>query len=375
MGMRASNVLRLGIKELRGLAADPVLLVMIFYMFTFAVYAMASGAKFEVENASIGVVDEDQSTLSRRIIGALLPPYFAPPVEIGANEIDPLMNSGRLIFVLEIPPKFEHDVLAGRRPTVQVNIDATAMTQAGNGASYLQNIIVKEAQSYAEHREGIAQLPINVAIRAAFNPNLRSEWFNSIMAVINNITMMAIILTGAALIREREHGTVEHLLVMPVKPAEIMLAKMWANGLVIVVAATLSLWFVVHMILDVALAGSIPLFVIGTILYQVSVSALGILLATFTTSMGQFGLLVVPVLVIFNLLSGSTTPMESMPLSLQYGMQLAPSTHFVSFAQAVLYRAAGIDIVWPQLVTLAAITTVFFGISLARFRIALMSAR
>jgi ABC-2 type transport system permease protein len=348
---------------------------MIVYMFTFAVYAMASGAKFEVENASIGVVDEDQSVLSRRIIGALLPPYFAPPVEIGANEIDPLMNSGRLIFVLEIPPKFEHDVLAGRRPAVQVNIDATAMTQAGNGASYLQNIIIKEAQSYAEHREGIAQLPINVAIRAAFNPNLRSEWFNSIMAVINNITMMAIILTGAALIREREHGTVEHLLVMPVRPTEIMLAKMWANGLVIVVAATLSLWFVVHMLLRVALAGSIPLFVIGTILYQVSVSALGILLATFTTSMGQFGLLVVPVLVIFNLLSGSTTPMESMPLLLQYGMQLAPSTHFVSFAQAVLYRAAGIDIVWPQLATLAAITTVFFGISLARFRTALMSTR
>ena len=375
MGMRASNVLRLGIKELRGLAADPVLLVMIVYMFTFAVYAMASGAKFEVENASIGVVDEDQSELSRRIIGALLPPYFAPPAEIGAHEIDPLMNSGRLIFVLEIPPKFEYDVLAGRRPTVQVNIDATAMTQAGNGASTLQNIIIKEVQSYAEHREGIAQLPLNVAIRAAFNPNLRSEWFNSIMAVINNITMMAIILTGAALIREREHGTVEHLLVMPVRPTEIMLAKMWANGLVIVVAATLSLWFVVHMILDVALAGSVPLFVIGTILYQVSVSALGILLATFTTSMGQFGLLVVPVLVIFNLLSGSTTPMESMPLALQYGMQLAPSTHFVSFAQAVLYRAAGIDIVWPQLVTLAAITTVFFGISLARFRTALMSAR
>ena len=375
MGIRLSNVFRLGIKELRGLAADPVLLILILYVFTFAVYAMASGAKFEVENASIGVVDEDQSQLSRRIISALLPPYFATPVEIGADQIDPLMNSGRLIFVIEIPPKFEFDVLARRQPTVQINIDATAMTQAGNGATYLQNIILKETLSYAEHREGIAEMPINLAIRAAFNPNLRSEWFNSIMAVINNITMLAIILTGAALIREREHGTVEHLLVMPVRPAEIMLAKMWANGLVIVVAAVLSLWFVVHMWLRVALVGSIPLFVLGTILYQVSVSALGILLATFATSMGQFGLLVTPVLVILNLLSGSTTPTESMPLSLQYIMQLAPTTHFVSFAQAVLYRAAGVDIVWPQLAVLAAITSVFFGVSLTRFRTALMTAR
>ena len=375
MGVHPSNVFRLGIKELRGLAADPVLLILILYVFTFAVYAMASGAKFEVENASIGVVDEDQSQLSRRIIGALLPPYFATPIEIGADQIDPLMNSGKLIFVIEIPPKFEFDVLAGRQPTVQINIDATAMTQAGNGATYLQNIIMKEALSYAEHREGIAEMPINLAIRAAFNPNLRSEWFNSIMAVINNITMLAIILTGAALIREREHGTVEHLLVMPVKPAEIMLAKMWANGLVIVVAAILSLWFVVHMWLRVELVGSIPLFVLGTILYQVSVSALGILLATFATSMGQFGLLVTPVLVILNLLSGSTTPMESMPLSLQYIMQLAPTTHFVGFAQAVLYRAAGVDVVWPQLAVLAAITSVFFGVSLTRFRTALMTAR
>jgi ABC-2 type transport system permease protein len=375
MSVRPSNVFRLGIKELRGLAADPVLLILIVYVFTFAVYSMASGAKFEVENASIGVVDEDQSELSRRIIGALLPPYFATPLEIGANEIDPMMNSGKLIFVIEIPPKFEFDVLAGRQPTTQINIDATAMTQAGNGATYLQNIIMKEALSFAEHREGVAAMPIRLAIRAAFNPNLRSEWFNSIMAVINNITMLAIILTGAALIREREHGTVEHLLVMPVRPAEIMLAKMWANGLVIVAAAILSLWFVVHMWLRVELVGSIPLFVLGTILYQVSVSALGILLATFATSMGQFGLLVTPVLVILNLLSGSTTPMESMPLSLQYIMQLAPTTHFVSFAQAVLYRAAGIDIVWPQLAVLAVITSVFFGVSLTRFRTALMAAR
>jgi ABC-2 type transport system permease protein len=370
MGLRPGNIFRLGVKELRGLAADPVLLLMILFVFTFAVYSM-SQVKFEVEDISIGVVDEDHSELSRRIIGALLPPYFAAPAEIGADEIDPSMNSGRLIFVLEIPPKFEYDVLAGRRPTVQINVDATAMTQAGNGAAYLQNIIAQETLSYAGRREASMALPINLIVRTRFNPNLRTEWFNSIMAVINNITLLVIVLTGAALLREREHGTVEHLLVMPVRPPEIMIAKIWANGLVVVSAAAASLWLVVHEVIGVPLAGSMVLFVAGTILYQISVGALGILLATFTASMGQFGLLLIPVVTVLDLLSGSTTPMESIPSWLQHIMQCAPTTHFVAFAQAVLYRAAGLDIVLPQLLALAGFTIVFFGVSLTRFRTAI----
>jgi len=370
MGLRPGNTFRLGIKELRGLAADPVLLFMILFVFTFAVFSM-SQVKFEVEDISIGVVDEDQSELSRRIIGALLLPYFAAPVEIGANEIDPSMNSGRLIFVLEIPPKFEYDVLAGQRPTVQINVDATAMTQAGNGATYLQNIIAQETLSYAGRREVSMALPINLVVRARFNPNLRTEWFNSIMAVINNITLLVVVLTGSALLREREHGTVEHLLVMPVRPTEIMIAKIWANGLVVVSAAAASLWLVVHEVIGVPLAGSMVLFVAGTILYQISVGALGILLATFTASMGQFGLLLIPVVTVLDLLSGSTTPMESIPPWLQDVMQFTPTTHFVAFAQAVLYRAATLDIVWPQLLALAGFTIVFFGVSLKRFRTAI----
>jgi len=373
MALRLANVFRLGIKELYSLRADPILLVMIVYAFTLAVHAQATGAKTEVLNVAVGIVDEDDSELSRRIAGAILEPQFRPAVQLTPNEIDPGMNSGRFVFVLEVPPKFEFDVLAGRSPTVQIDVDATALTQAGVGASYLQNIVEQEALGYLQHREGTIISPINFVVRTAFNPNHKSEWFLAIMAVINDITMLAIVLTGSALIREREHGTVEHLLVMPVRPAEIMIAKVWANGLVIVAVAILSLWFVVHGVLRVPLAGSMLLFLAGTVLYQISVGSLGILLATFTGTMGQFGLLVIPVLVILNLLSGSATPMESMPTWLQNAMQFMPTTQFVSFAQALLYRAAGLDIVWPQLAALAAITIVFFGVSLMRFRTTIAS--
>ena len=221
---------------------------------------------------------------------------------------------------------------------MQINADATAVAQAGNGAAYLQQIIDQQVQTYATRAGGTANPPVNLAVRVMFNPNLKSEWFTSVMQVINNITMLSIILTGAALIREREHGTIEHLLAMPVTPSEIMLSKIWANGLVILVAALLSMKLVVQLWLQVPIAGSLVLFMAGAVVYAFSVTSMGILLATFTTSMGQFGLLVIPVLVILQMLSGSATPMETMPVWLQNAMQIFPTPHFVSFSQAVLYR-------------------------------------
>jgi ABC-2 type transport system permease protein len=211
-------------------------------------------------------------------------------------------------------------------------------------------------------------LPINLVVRTKFNPNSESVWYSSIMQVINNITMLSVILCGAALIREREQGTIEHLLVMPVTPIDIMLSKIWANGLVIVVAALLSCIVIVGWLLQVPIAGSITLFIVGAVAYQFSVNALGILLATFTTSMQQFGLLVLPILIAMNLLSGSKTPLESMPDWLQTVMQIAPSTHFVGFAQAVLYRAADLTVVWPKLLAMAVIGVLFFAVALLRFR-------
>lgn len=366
--MRVQTIFWLGVKEMHSLRADPILLILIVYMFTYAVYAVATGARTEVLHAAVGIVDEDHSELSRRIGAAILPPYFKPPAAITPRDIDPLMNAGQLAFAIELPPRLELDVLAGRRPTVQINVDATAMTQAGNGAAYLQAIISREVSSFASRREGTSVQPVNLVIRSRFNPNMHSEWFTSVMEVINNITMLSVILTGAALIREREHGTVEHLLVMPVTPAEIMLAKIWANGLVIVVTSLLSLWLVVGGVLKVPIAGSMVLFAAGTILYQVSAAALGILLATLTGTMGQFGLLILPVLILLTLLSGSSTPMESMPVWLQTVMQAAPTPHFVSFSQAVLYRGAGLESVWPQLVLISGIGAAFFAVALARFR-------
>ncbi|GJE71306.1 Inner membrane transport permease YhhJ [Methylorubrum podarium] len=284
-------------------------------------------------------------------------------------EIDPAMDTGRLVFVVELPPRLQKDVLSGRPAEVQLGVDATAMTQAGNGSIYIQSIIAQEVARFAARSDLTDVAPVQVVTRAKFNPNLQTSWFTSVMQVINNITLLTVILTGAALIREREQGTVEHLLVMPLVPVEIMLAKVVANGLVILVGAGFSLVVVVEWWLGVPIAGSIPLFLFGACLYALAVAALGILLGTIASSMGQFGLLVIPILLLMQLLSGSSTPMESMPFWLQILVQtVSPTPHFVAFAQAVLYRGAGPSVVWPQLLALIALGTVYFAFALVRFR-------
>ena len=365
---RLTNIYRLGVKEFFSLRRDVVMVGLIVYAFTYAVYAPTQHAQTELKNASVAVVDEDRSPLSRRLRDALLQPLFQPPAELAPNEIDEAMDSGSYTFVIDIPPKFEANVLAHRQPELQINVDATAMTHAGHGTAYLQQIIAQEIKEFTRGQEAALQEPVSIVIRAKFNPNLKSTWFMGVMQIINMITLLAIMLTGAALIREREHGTLEHLLVMPLTPAEIMIAKVWANGLIIVIAATVSLKVVVQGLLSVPIAGSVLLFVAGTVLYLFSVTALGIFLATIARSMPQFGLLALPIFTVMNLLSGGTTPLDSMPRWLQAAMQLSPSTHFVSLAQAILFRCAGFDVVWPRFTAVAAIGAVFFLSALVRFR-------
>ena len=367
--LHLANIYRLVIKELRSIRSDPIMLVLVAYTFTFAIHAAATGASTEATNLSVGIVDEDRSDLSRRIADGLTPPTFKPAVEIAATEIDAAMNSQRFLFVIEIPPKFQSDILAGRQASVQINVDATASAQAFNGMSYIQNVILNYVIQFTAGREGLAGAPVKMVTRAKFNPNLKDLWFTSVMQIINNLTMITVILTGAALIREREQGTVEHLLVMPVVPAEIMLSKILANGIVILLAAGLSLVLVVQWWLKVPIAGSILLFLGGSAFYVFTVAALGILLGTVAATMGQFGLLAIPVLLVMMLLSGGTTPMESMPVWLQYLMNvISPTPHFVIFAQDVLYRGAGLSIVWPEILAMTVIGSVYFGFALYRFR-------
>ena len=376
MRRRLENIFWLGTKELRSFFRDFVLLGLVLYTFTIAILSQAQSSVQELHNASIAYVDYDHSVLSRRVIAAFLPPYFKKPQPIAEKDLDQLMDTARYTFVIVVPPHFERDAVALRAPTVQVNIDATAMVHAGLGSGYIQQIITTEVANFLTHAEGgvlsAAEAntvpPVSLAVRIDFNPNVESSWFMGIMGIINNVTMLAIILAGAAVVREREHGTMDHLLVMPLSPFEIAMAKIWANGLVITVIVGLSLTFVVRGLLHVPIIGSVPLFMGGVALYLFFSTSIGIFLATIARTMPQLGLLYILVAVPLMMLSGSNTPLESMPWLLQDIMSVSPSTHFVSFAQAILYRGAGFGVVWRDFLAVAIGGGLFLVLALNRFR-------
>ena len=363
-----SNIFRLGVKELWSLVRDPTMLVLIVYTFSISIYVAATAMPESLHNAPIAIVDEDGSPLSARIASSFYPPHFLAPRMITLAEMDAGMDNGDFTFVLDIPPNFQRDVLAGASPAIQLNVDATRMSQAFTGSGYVQQIVAGEVNEFVQRYRGSTHLPAELNVRTRFNPNLEHAWFGALMEIINNVTMLSIILTGAALIREREHGTIEHLLVMPVTPGEIMLAKVWSMGLVVLVAAMAALVLVVQGALHIPVQGSVALFAVVVALHLFAATSMGIFLATLARSMPQFGMLLVLVLLPLQLLSGGMTPRESMPQLVQQVMLAAPTTHFVTAGQAILYRGAGLDVVWPQMLAIAAIGATLFTTALARFR-------
>ncbi|MBV1863506.1 MAG: ABC transporter permease [Rhodobacteraceae bacterium] len=366
--MNLSNIWALGVKELRGLMRDPVLMVLIFYAFSLSIYTSSKVMPETLNKAAISVVDEDRSQVSRRIADAFYPPYFVPPKLITQPEMDARMDAGIDTFALNIPPNFQRQLLGGHRPVLQLNVDATRITQAFTGAGYIARITDAEISEYLGRHRSQPAIPVNLTLRSRFNPDLNKQWFGAISNVITAITLLSIVLTGAALIREREHGTVEHLLVMPVTSLEIMTSKVWSMALVVLMAAGAAFVVIVQGFLNVPIPGSLPLFLGATVLHLFATTSMGIFLATFAGSMPQFGMLLVMVFLPLQVLSGGLTPRESMPDAIQYIMLAAPDTHFNIIAQAVLFRGAGIDVIWPQMVTLTLIGAVLFWVALRRFR-------
>ncbi|WP_417674867.1 ABC transporter permease [Pseudodonghicola sp.] len=366
--MDLTNVLQLGIKEIRGLIRDPIMMFLVLYSFTVEIYIGATSMPDTLSDAAIAIVDEDDSPVSNRIIEAFQPPYFTRPVMITPDEMDRRMDEGLDTFALDIPPGFQRDLLAGKQPEIQLNVDATRMTQAFAGSGYVQQIVSAEVSEFLSHYRSDDPPAADLVLRARYNPVLDGGWFQAIMGISDSVTLLALVLTGAALIREREHGTIEHLLVMPVTPLEIVVSKIWSMSLVVLLGTAFSLLVMCEMVLGIPVQGSLPLFMAGTVLHMFATASLGIFLATIAGSMPQFGILMILVLLPLQVLSGAQTPRESMPQIVQDIMLFAPNTHYVILSQSVLFRGAGFDVVWPQMLWLAAIGSALFWISLRYFR-------
>lgn len=362
------NIFWLAGKELKSVLGDPVMVVLILWSFIVAVILEASGAGDTVYNAAVAIVDEDGSTLTRQIADALDPPWFQPPLLLGAEEAAAAMDEGRIMFILSFPPGFEADVISGVMPVAQLEVDATAVSQAQLGTDYISNILGSETRAFLTGNPDAPTPPLTLELRRAFNPNGDPVWFKSVSSLLNQLSLLTIVLTGAAMLREREQGTIEHLMVMPLTPLEIALSKVLANVIVVLVAFTLSLLFVVQGLLHVPMQGSVALLLAGTTVYLAAAAAIGMFLGTMARSMAQFALLVIMVIIPIIMLSGGMGAIESQPDLVQRLTLALPTRHFLAFAKAVVFRGAGLGSVWVEIALMAGLGATFFLASLLLFR-------
>ena len=365
---RITNIFWLAGKELKSVLGDPVMVVLILWSFIVAVILEASGAGDTVYNAAIAIIDEDGSTLTRQIADALDPPWFQPPLMLDAEEAAAAMDEGRVMFSLGFPPGFEADVISGLMPAAQLEVDATAVSQAQLGTDYISDILASETRAFLTGNPDAPIPPLALELRRAFNPNGDPVWFKSVSSLLNQLSLLTIVLTGAAMLREREQGTIEHLMVMPLTPLEIALSKVLANVVVVLAAFALSLLFVVQGLLNVPVQGSVALLLAGTTVYLAAAAAIGMFLGTMARSMAQFALLVIMVIIPIIMLSGGMGAIESQPDLVQRLTLALPSRHFLAFAKAVVFRGAGFDSVWVELALMAGLGAIFFAASLLLFR-------
>lgn len=374
--MRAlSNIFWLGTKEVRSLLRDTVMVLLIIWAFGPGLISRATGITESVNNASVAFVDEDHSALSRSLRGALTKPYFQPPVLIESRELDRAIDQSRFTFVVVIPPNFESDIRRGLQPEIQINVDATAVIQAATGTSYIQEMLQQQVATFASRSDPVSVSAVDLITRRAFNPNGVQAWFQAVVALLDQISLLTIALTGAALLREREHGTIEHLLVMPLTSFEIATSKVLASGLIIITAFAISMAVVVEYMIGVPIAGSRALLFLGTFVYLFSAAAIGVFLGTVARTMAQFALLMLLTIMPMMMLSGGMTPIESQPEWLQPITLLLPSRHYMAFSQAIVFRGAGFDAVIDEFLAMAGLGIAFFSASLILFRRSITMSR
>ena len=368
MKQKIKHILFLGVKELKSFFNDKVFLIFVIWGFTLNIISQTKSIKMDVNNASVAIVDEDASPLSRNIAKSFREPFFREPKLITFSEIDENMDSGVYTFVIVIPKDFQKNILANKYTSIQVNIDATVMTQGYIGSGYISRIITQEVSTYLA-KKGLSQQKFNYEniVRVKYNPNIDSTQFASVNGIIGLGTMLSIMLTAVAMIREKESGTIEHLLTMPLTSQEIMLSKIWANSLIILVCMLFSMYAIVQGYFKIKIQGSLLLFFAGFAIFQFNTTSLGVLLSTLSNNTAQLVLLTIAVLMPINFLSGTVTPLESMAPILQKLSFLSPLRHCIDFAIPVTYRGAEFSEVWRPILNMFIMGIVLFILASLRF--------
>ena len=365
----------LSMKEIKQLLRDRALFIYTVYIFTANIIIAAGGASNELRDSPVRVHDADRSAESRDLIYSFQPPRFrlAGEVDSPAQALR-LLDRGEAQMVLDIPADFSASLRRQQPTHVQALIDTSQANTGYLASSYAARIIARYSEGWAERniiRAGgdPRHLPaVRNELRVWYNAGLNDKWFNTISELLTMVTVACILLPAAAMIREKERGTLEQLLVSPLTPLQIMLSKLLSMMLVMLCGTAVAVFGIMMPLYGVPFVGSVPLFFLLTALYAFTNAGLGLAAATFARNSAQVGLVVLLMVMPIVMLSGTWTPMESMPAWLRALMFFSPLRHFIEVAYGILLRGAGIGVLWDSVLAMAAIGVALFALGLARFR-------
>lgn len=363
-------------KELRQLWRDRVLLIYIVYIFTGQILIAGGQIESELNNAWLLVRDADRSQASRELVHRFRAPYFRLAGEVThPDEGLALLDQGKVAALLEIPADFEKTLIEAREPAVvQLLVDTSKANIGYLASSYGVRIGAGYGREWAEsnlQRQGLAPeaLPqVQMQTRVWHNPDLRQSWFSTISDLLSMMTVACLLLPATALVREKERGTIEQLLVSPLTPFQVMFPKVLAMVLVTLLGTAVSLFVIMQPLFDVPARGSLVLFFALTALYAFTLAGFGLVIATFARNAAQVGLLIFLLVMPVIMLSGTHSPFESMPEWLQRVMSISPLRYFIEIAYGILLRGAGLGVLWDSVLVMTLLGAGLFALGLWRFR-------
>lgn len=371
VGVWLRQVAVMTIKEFPQLVRDRAVFAYILFIFTLNIL-IAAGQSVELNNAKIIVNDADQSMVSRELTYRFRSPYFS----VADTNLHPdtalrWLDRGNATLLIDIPPDFSETLYLGEEAaTVQMQVDTSIANVGFLAASYGSRIIAGLNGEFAAQRlSSVGSLPqINNQRRIRFNSDINEAWFSTISELLAVITVACIFLPSVAMVREKERGTVEQLLVSPLSPFQVMFSKVLAMIIVMLLGTTFTMFVIMQPLFDVPARGSLGLFFVLTALYAFATAGIGMLAATFARNTGQLAMLLVLIIFPAIMLSGLWVQLESMPPWLRFAIDLTPLRYFVDIAYGILLRGVGLETLWDSVLKMFAIGAVLFGIALWRFR-------
>jgi ABC-2 type transport system permease protein len=368
-------------KELAQIVRDLPLVTILVWAFTAAIYSAGQGRATETMNVATAIYDLSQSPASREYLSHLQPPYFRTVAYLHReSDVTAWLDDGKAALVVVIPPDFQRNIDGAGQAQIQVLTDGAVAMQATVSVAYIAAISAKYSVTVLERRGRLAGATrargptLDERLRVKFNPNMLSSWFAALLELLNMCTMVSLLVTAANLVREKEHGTVERLLVSPARPVEIFLAKIIPTVVLVLILSSCSFLFVLVPVFGLPIRGSLLLFYSVTALYVFAMASMGIAIALVARNMAQAVMIMILILQPMIFLSGAWNPPESMSPWLQGISLVSPLRYYIDFAFGVILKGNGVSVLVWDIVGIAILGAILFTFSLLWFERSLRSA-